>query len=146
MNETPSDGPWRTIEVPGLARPIGYAYGVESVRGRHITIAGKVAMDASGAVVHRGDMVAQAEMAFGHVKAVLDAAGARPEHLVRLRIFVTDIPAYQRESKAIGTGYRKHFGRHYPAMTLVQVVRLFDEGALIEVEGEAVVPDAGSPA
>ena len=141
MSESQDPGPWRMIEPPGLAKPIGYAYAVESVAGRRIAIAGQVAMDADGKVVHRGNIVAQSEIAFGHVKAVLDAADARPEHLVRLRIFVTDIPGYQHEMKSIGAGYRKHFGRHYPAMTLVQVVRLFDDGAMIEVEAEAVVPD-----
>jgi enamine deaminase RidA (YjgF/YER057c/UK114 family) len=140
MGEEQREGPWRRIEPDGLAKPVGYAYGVESVGGRRITIAGQVAMDADGSIVHPGDLVRQADLAFAHVRAVLDAAGAMPEHLVRLRIFVTDIPAYRREAAAIGRAYRSHLGRHFPAMTLVQVVRLYDGGALIEVEGEAVVP------
>jgi enamine deaminase RidA (YjgF/YER057c/UK114 family) len=141
MTASPDHPPWRTINPPDLAKPVGYSYAVESVRGRRITVAGQVAMDETGAVVHRGDIVAQAVMAFGHVRAVLDAAGARPEHLVRMRIFVTDIPAYQAGGKAVGAAYRELFGRWYPAMTLVQVVRLYDDGAMIEIEAEAVVPE-----
>ncbi len=141
MTASPAGSPWRIINPPGLAKPVGYSYAVESVRGRRITVAGQVAMDETGAVVHRGDIVRQAAMAFAHVRAVLDAADARPEHLVRLRLFVTDIPAYQAGSKAVGAAYREHLGRWFPAMTLVQVVRLYDDGAMIEVEAEAVVPD-----
>ena len=138
----PDDGapPWRSINPDGLAKPIGYSYAVESSGSRRLTIAGQVSMDAEGHVVNRGDIVAQADLAFSNLKAVLDAADAKPEHLVRLRIFVTDIPAYQAKSREIGGAYREHFGRWFPAMTLVQVVRLFDDGAMIEVEGEAVVP------
>jgi len=134
-------GPWRRIDPPALAKPVGYSYAVESRGGRRLTIAGQVAMDPGGRMVHRGDVVAQAALAFANLHAVLEAAGARPEHLVRLRIFVTDIEAYQANGKAIGQAYRSHFGRWFPAMTLVQVVRLYDDGAMIEVEGDAVVPD-----
>lgn len=134
------EAPWRSINPDGLARPIGYSYGVESQGTRRLTIAGQVSMDAEGHVVNRGDIVAQADLAFSNLKAVLDEAGAKPEHLVRMRIFVTDIPSYQARSKQIGAAYRNHFGRWFPAMTLVQVVRLFDDGAMIEVEGEAVLP------
>ena len=133
--------PWRAIDPPELAEPVGYANAVESHGGRRITLAGQVAMDASGAVIHRGDLPAQAERVFANLATVLRHAQARPEHLVRMRFFVTDIPAYKAASKAIGAAYRKHFGRWFPAMTLVQVVRLYDEGAMLEVEAEAVVPD-----
>jgi len=142
MTEDALPAPWRRIDPADLAPPIGYSYAVESRGGRRLTIAGQVAMDPSGAMVHIGDIVAQAALAFANLNTVLKTAGARPEHLVRIRIFVIDIEAYKRNSAEIGTAYRSQFGRWFPAMTLVQVVRLYDDGAMIEVEGEAVVPDA----
>ncbi|MHC5011834.1 MAG: RidA family protein [Planctomycetota bacterium] len=132
---------WRAINPPEMAKAVGYSNAVESRGGRRLTIAGQVDMAPDGKVAHPGDLVAQVRGAFANVARVLAAAGARPDHLVRMRIFVTDIPAYQANAKAIGGIYREHFGRWYPAMTLVQISRLFDEGAVIEVEGEAVVPD-----
>jgi enamine deaminase RidA (YjgF/YER057c/UK114 family) len=134
------DAPWRRIDPPDLAPPVGYSYAVESGPGRRLTIAGQVAMDRGGDIVHRDDIVGQAGLAFANLASVLEAAGAKPGHLVRMRIFVTDIAAYQAAGKAIGRAYRSYFGRWYPAMTLVQVSRLYDDGALIEVEGEAVIP------
>jgi enamine deaminase RidA (YjgF/YER057c/UK114 family) len=143
MSPPAEDAPWRRIDPPDLARPVGYSHAVESRGGRRLSLAGQVAMDRDGAVLHPGDLVAQAEEAFANVVRVLDAAGARPQHLVRMRIYVTDVGAYHRESEAIGAAYRKHFGRWFPAMTLLQVAGLYDHGALIEVECEAVVPDDG---
>ncbi len=135
-------GTWRTIHPEGWAEPVGYANAVESTGGRRLTIAGQVAMDQTGAILHPGDLAAQAGKAFSNVAAVLEAAGAKPEHLVRLRIFVTDVDAYRGQLKRIGAAYRDAFGRWFPAMTLVGVSRLFDPGAMIEVEAEAVVPQA----
>ena len=134
------DTPWRAINPPQLAKPIGYSYAVESKGTRRLTIAGQVAMDADGKVLHRDDILGQATLAFENLKAVLDEAGAEPKHLVRMRIFTTDIPAYQAQSREIGKAYRACFGKWFPAMTLVQVAGLFDDGAMIEVEGEAMLP------
>lgn len=133
--------PWRTIDPPEFAKPVGYANAVESRGGRRITLAGQVAMDRSGDVIHRGDLPAQAELAFSNLATVLRHAGGQPEHLVRMRLYVVDIPAYRAASRAIGLAYRKHFGRWFPAMTMVGVTRLYDDGALLEVEAEAVIPD-----
>ena len=88
-----------------------------------------------------GDLVAQARLAFEGIATILKEAGARPEHLVRMRIFVMSAKNYAANSREIGMLYRQHFGKWFPAMTLVQVARLFDEGALIEIEAEAVIPD-----
>lgn len=133
--------PWRLINPPELTRPVGYSYAVESHGGRRLSIAGQVDMATDGRVAHPDDLVAQVRGAYRHIGAVLEAAGARPEHIVRMRVFVTDIAAYQAAGKEIGAIYREHFGRWFPAMTLVQVSRLYDEGAMIEVEAEAVIPD-----
>jgi enamine deaminase RidA (YjgF/YER057c/UK114 family) len=134
--------PWRAIDPPELAPPVGYAHAVETRGGRRIALAGQTAMDAEGKIVAPGDLLAQAAQAFENVATVLSAARARPEHVVRMRIYVLDADAYRTWAKEIGRAYREHFGRWYPAMTLVQVARLYDPAALIEVECEAVVPDA----
>ena len=132
--------PWRAIDPPELADPVGYANAVESIGGRRLSLAGQTAMAADGSILHPGDIAAQAARAFANLAVVLGAAGARPEHLVRLRIYVTDVVAYKAAGRTIGASYREHFGKYFPAMTLVQVVRLYDDDAMIEVEGEAVVP------
>jgi enamine deaminase RidA (YjgF/YER057c/UK114 family) len=98
-------------------------------------------MDAEGRILHPGDLGAQAGRAFDGVAAVLAAGGARPEHLVRMRIFVLSADDYRARAKEIGAHYRRCFGRWFPAMSVVQVSRLYDPAALIEVEAEAVVPD-----
>ena len=83
-------------------------------------------------------MADQFDVAAGNVVLALQGAGARPQDLVSLQIFVTDIVEYQRLSKEIGVAYRRHFGRHYPAMALVEVGRLFDPKATVELMGVAV--------
>ena len=137
----PGTPPWRAINPPEMAAPVGYSNAVESRGGRRLSLSGQIAMGADGKVRYPGDLVAQAGLAFRHVVALLQAGGARPEHVVRMRIYVMSADAYAAASKEIGRAYRECFGRWFPAMTLVQVARLFDPGALIEVEAEAVVPE-----
>jgi enamine deaminase RidA (YjgF/YER057c/UK114 family) len=134
--------PWRAIDPPEMAQPVGYSNAIEARPGRWLALAGQIDMAPDGTVAHPGDLVAQARGAFANVATLLTAAGARPTHMVRMRIYVDDAEAYAHHARAIGQAYRDHFGRWYPAMTLVQVARLYDQGALIEVEVEAVVPDA----
>ena len=131
---------WERVDPPEWAPPVGYANAVVSRGGRWVAIAGQTAMDRAGKVVHPGDLVAQADVAFGNVATVLRAAGGATEHLVRMRVYVVDADAYRSNAKEIGRRWRAHFGTWFPAMTLVQVARLYDPGALIEVEADAVVP------
>ncbi len=140
MTDDAAARPWRAIDPPALAEPVGYANAVESIGGRRLSLAGQTAMDTDGTILHAGDIAAQAARAFANLATVLRAADARPEHLVRLRIYVTDVAAYRQAGRTIGASYREHFGKWFPAMTLVQVARLYDDDAMIEVEGEAVVP------
>ena len=133
--------PWRRIDPAELAAPVGYAHAVESRGGRRVSVAGQTAMGKDGRVAPVGDLAGQAGRAFANVAAVLRAAGARPEHVVRMRIYVTDPDLYRVRAKEIGAHYRTHFGKWFPAMTLVGVARLYDPDAQIEVEVEAVVPD-----
>lgn len=135
----PPQGPWQAINPPGFPHQ-GYSNAVVSGPGRHIAIAGQIDMGPDGKVRHPGDLVAQARGAFENIRLVLEEAGAGPEHLVRLRFYVLDAEAYAAQAKELGAVYRAAFGRWYPAMALVQVVRLYDTHALIEVEADAVLP------
>ena len=86
-----------------------------------------------------GNLVAQVEGCFTNILAVLKEADAKVEDITRMRIFVMDADAYAAASKEIGAAYREHFGKWYPAMTLVQVARLYDKEALVEIEVDAVL-------
>jgi len=129
----------RTLQPDGWPRPRGYANGVVA-RGRQIYIAGQIGWDASGRLVG-ADLVTQARQALTNIVAILAVDGARPEHLVRLTWYVVDRDAYVASERALGEAYREVIGRHFPAMTAVQVSALIEPGAVIEIEGTAVVPD-----
>ncbi len=133
--------PWRQINPESLPEPIGYSNAIVTSGGRRVIIAGQTSLGRDQKIQHIGDLVAQARAAFEGIATILEEAGARPEHLVRMRIFVMSAKNYAANSREIGMLYRQHFGKWFPAMTLVQVARLFDEGALIEIEAEAVIPD-----
>jgi enamine deaminase RidA (YjgF/YER057c/UK114 family) len=94
-----------------------------------------------GARTHGVRFVAQAAQALANVVAVLREAGARPEHVVRLTWYVVDRQEYVASLRALGERYRAIMGRHYPAMTAVQVAALIEDGARVEVEATAVVPE-----
>ena len=134
--------PWRAVNPPAWAPPVGYANAVVSRGGTRVSVAGQTAMGPDGKLRHAGDLVAQAALAFDNLLTVLTTAGARPEHLVRVRIYVRSADDYAAKAGEIGKAWRARFGRWFPAMTLVEIARLYDPGALIEVEAEAVIPDA----
>ena len=131
----------KTIVNPStLAKPSGYAHGI-AASGRLLFLAGQTGMDASGRIVAPGDLVAQFRQALANLQAVVDAAGGQISDVVKLTLFVTDKRAYRDQLKPLGEVYRAVFGRYYPAMTLVEVKSLFDDEAMIEVEGVAVLPE-----
>lgn len=125
----------RFINPESLPRPRGYANGV--LAGTTLYIAGQVAYDGSKPAVAGRTIVDQFDRALGHVISIVRAAGGRPEQIVRLLIFVKDIRSYKKKLKQIGEAYRRHMGKHYPAMSCVEVRDLFDDGALVEIEGVA---------
>ena len=131
--------PWRAVNPDGFPHQ-GYANAVVSTGGTRIDVAGQIDMGPDGRVRHPGDLVAQARGAFENVAIVVRAAGADVGHITRLRLYVLDADAYAEHAKAIGASYRDVFGRWFPAMALVQVARLYDPQALIEVEADAVLP------
>jgi enamine deaminase RidA (YjgF/YER057c/UK114 family) len=128
----------RIIEVPGWKRPSGYSNGI-AARGELVFVAGQIGWDAEERMVSDA-FVPQFARALENVRAVLEAAGAKPVHLARVTVYVTDRSAYQRELAAMGAAWRRVLGRVYPAMTLVEVAALLEEGALVEVEATAVIP------
>lgn len=87
------------------------------------------------------DFVEQAEQTMRNIADVLASAGASPANIVRLTWYITDKQAYVTQQRRLGEAYRRVFGRHYPAMTLVQVVALLEDRALVEIEATAVIPD-----
>jgi len=116
----------------------GFANGV-AAQGRQVFVAGQVGWNAEQEFAS-DDFVAQVEQALSNIREVLAQAGASPEHLVRLTWYVTDKGEYLARLRQVGQAYRRVIGRHFPAMTLVQVVALVDERAKVEIEATAVIP------
>jgi enamine deaminase RidA (YjgF/YER057c/UK114 family) len=127
------------LQPPGWPRPKGYACGVVA-SGRQVHVSGMVGWDAAG-VFHSDDFVAQARQALENIVAVLREAGADPEHIVRMTWYVLDKREYLDAGPALGEAYRAVIGRHYPAMSALQVAGLMEERARVEIEVTAVVPD-----
>jgi enamine deaminase RidA (YjgF/YER057c/UK114 family) len=121
-------------------RPKGYSYGVIAPRGRTVYLAGIVGWNAEERF-DTGDFVSQARQALRNIVMALAEAGARPEHLVRLAWFITDKQAYASSVKELGVAYREVIGRHYPPMTVAVVKDLVEDGAKLEIEATAVIPD-----
>jgi enamine deaminase RidA (YjgF/YER057c/UK114 family) len=116
----------------------GYSNGV-AADGRQLFVAGQVGWNARQEIVS-DDFVAQVDQALRNVVEILAEAKARPEDLVRLTWYVTDKREYLARSTEVGQVYRRVIGRHFPAMTLVQVVALVDDRAKVEIEATAVIP------
>ncbi len=138
--ETPpsrSDSVHAVLQPPGWPQPKGYSNGL-AAEGRFVVTGGIVGWDEAGRFPP--GFVDQAQQCFRNIAAVLAEAGAGPEHLVRLTWYVTDIEEYLADPKGLGHAYRAVFGRSFPAMATVQVVRLVERDAKIEIEATAVLP------
>lgn len=127
----------RVLQPSGWPMPKGYANGM-SADGRLVVTGGVIGWDVHGHLPD--DFVAQVRQTLRNIVAILAEGGARPEHLVRLTWYVVDMDEYLANLKALGQTYRETFGAHYPAMALVQVVRLVEKQARVEIEATAVVP------
>jgi enamine deaminase RidA (YjgF/YER057c/UK114 family) len=124
------------INSPGLAAPVGFSHAVRT--GDTVYLAGQTAQAPDGAIV--GDsVVEQFDVAAGNLVTALRAAGGEPEDLVSLQVFVTAVAEYKDSLMALGTVWRRHFGRRYPAMGLFGVSELYDPAAKVELMGVAVV-------
>ena len=129
----------KTLQPAHWPRPKGYANGILAA-GRTVFVSGMVGWDARGKMVCQ-DFVGQARQALRNIVEVLSQANAKPEHLVRMNWYVIDKKEYVSAYKQLGVVYREIIGRHYPAMTAVQVVSLIEDAARVEIEAIAVVPD-----
>jgi len=122
-----------------LGVPRGWNNGLLAPEGgRLLFVAGQTARDRGGAI--GGDLAEQFGVALDNVLLVLRAAGGRPEHVGRMTVFVTDMEEYRQSLRRLGEEYRERMGRHYPAMALMEVSGLVDEGARVEIEATAVIP------
>ena len=127
------------LQPPTWVKPRGYANGV-AANGRIVFIAGQVGWNAGGEF-DANDFVGQARQALTNIVAVLAQAGGRPEHIARLTWYVVDKDEYLASHRELGRAYREVIGNHYPAMTAVQVAGLVEDGARVEVEATAVIPE-----
>lgn len=123
----------------GWPRPKGYSNGV-SANGRMVFVSGMVGWDANGTFSDT-DIASQVRQALLNIVAVLSEANAKAEHIVRMTWYVVNKAEYLASATEIGSAYREVIGRHYPAMTVVQVVALLQDQARVEIEATAVVPE-----
>ncbi len=126
------------VQPAGWLAPRGYSNGMRA-RGELLAVAGQVGWNARGQLVE-GGFAAQFEQALRNVVEVVRAAGGGAEHLISLTLYVTDRTEYLGALDEIGQGYRRVMGRHYPAMALVEVAGLVEPGAVVEIQGLAVLP------
>lgn len=131
------------ISPPGWRTPAGYANGA-LVRGATLFVAGQVGWNAEQ-VFETDDFPAQFAQALDNVLAVVRAAGGAPEDVAKMTIYVTDLDAYRKSTRAVGAAWRARFGKHFPAMALLGVAGLVEPRALVEIEAVAVVRDEPAP-
>lgn len=130
-----------TFNPDGLPAPRGWNHGMLApANGRVLFVAGMTAAGSDGNVPAGLDFVMQWDRALASICAVLTAAGASPQDVGRMTVFVADVVEYRRSRKALAPVWQRHMGRHYPAMALVQVAAFVDPEARVEIETTAVVP------
>jgi enamine deaminase RidA (YjgF/YER057c/UK114 family) len=127
------------INPAGLERPVGYAHVAKITGGTIVHVAGQAPFNANGEVVGRGDFVAQFSQVMKNLRTAIEAVGGQPNHYAVLTIYVTDVQAYHDNIKPLGNLYREIFGKHFPAITLVEVKGLYNPDCMIEVSAMAVI-------
>jgi enamine deaminase RidA (YjgF/YER057c/UK114 family) len=131
----------KTLQPPMWVKPRGYSNGIAAT-GRMVFVAGQLGWNSRGEF-ETNDFVGQARQALANIVAVLAEAGARAEHIARMTWYVVDKDEYLASLASLGRAYRDVIGSHYPAMTAVQVAALVEDGAKVEIEATAVIPEAG---
>lgn len=126
------------LQPPGWARPRGYANGI-AVSGQLVFIAGQIGWDEQGEFVS-DDLVAQTRRALENILTILAEAGGQPAHIARMTWYVVDKREYLARASEIGAVYRELMGKHFPAMTAVEVSALIEDRAKVEIEATAVIP------
>ena len=127
------------VNPPSLARPVGFNHGILTTGGRLLFLAGQTGSNAEGHIVAPGDIVAQYEQIMRNFQAVVESAGGKMQDITKLNVFVRDRDAYLANLKPLGQAHRSFFGAYYPAMALFEISRFFQDEALIEIEGLAVI-------
>jgi len=127
------------VNPPGLSPATGFSHAVVATGTRVVFLAGQTALDADGKVT--GDTLPdQFRQALTNLLTALRAAGGTPADLARVTVYATDVAAYRTHAAELGRLWRESAGRDYPAMAVVEVVRLWDERAMVELDGFAVLP------
>ena len=127
------------LNPPNWPRPRGYSNGI-SAKGRIVVTGGIVGWDENENFVKQ-DIAGQAAQAFKNIVLILAEGGAKPENIVRMTWYITDKIGYINSQKLIGESYRKNFGKHFPAMAVVEVASLMEEEAKLEIEVMAIVDE-----
>ena len=127
------------IDPPELARPSGFAHAVRAHGTVTVHLAGQTALNAEGRIVG-GTVVEQFEQALANLLTALRAAGGGPEHLASLTIYIVDVPDYRAHAREIGAVWRRLAGGDYPATAGIGIARLWDDDALVELQGVAEIP------
>ena len=123
----------------GLEKPVGYSHVAKVTSGAVVYVAGQAPFDESGAVVGKGDFVAQFRQVMANLRKAVEGAGGKPTQLAVVTMYVTDVSAYHANKKPIGDAYREVFGKHFPAITLVEVKGLYNSDCMLEISGIAVI-------
>jgi enamine deaminase RidA (YjgF/YER057c/UK114 family) len=127
------------INPSSLARPVGFSHAIATSGGRLLFLAGQTGSDTEGRIIAPGNIVAQYEHILHTFQVVVEAAGGKMQDITKLNIFVRDRDDYLAHLKQLGQAHRSFFGAYYPAMALFEISRFFQDDALIEIEGMAVV-------
>ncbi len=127
------------INPAGLERPVGYSHVAKITSGNIVLVAGQAPFDANGAVVGKGDFVAQFRQVMANLTVAVEGAGGHPKQFAALTMYITDVNPYLENKKIIGGIYREVFGSYFPVITLVVVKGLYNPDCMIEISGIAVV-------
>ena len=127
------------INPSSLPRPRGFSHGILVTGGRLLFLAGQTGSNAEGRIAAPGDLVAQYEQTLRNLKTVVEAAGGKMQDIAQITIFVRDRDDYLAHLKPLGQIHRSFFGDYYPATALFEISRFFQDEALIEIEGTAVI-------
>ena len=129
----------KILHPPNWPRPRGYSNGI-SAKGRIVVTGGIVGWDENETFIEK-DIAGQAAQAFKNIMLILEEGEAKPENIVRMTWYITDKLGYINSQKLIGESYRKNFGKHFPAMAVVEVASLMEEEAKLEIEVMAIVEE-----
>jgi enamine deaminase RidA (YjgF/YER057c/UK114 family) len=131
--------PFELVDPTGLEPPVGYAHVAKLTGGTVVHVAGQAPFNERGEVVGKGDFVVQFTQVMGNLKRAVEGVGGRPNQYAVLTIYITNLESYWNNKKALGSAYRAVFGKYFPAITLVEVKRLYNTDCMIEISGVAVI-------